>query len=357
MNISTIDWLKEIEDIANLGVYDMDLTTGTWTGSDSLIRIFDLPVKAQYTAEDFQAAVHPDDFDDVMAYYHECLKSRDYFNCVYRAIRTDGKVIYVSSKSRIFRDDNHIAVRILGIKQDITKQKTDEIRLKQLNEANEQKNEVLTMVAHDLKSPINQIKALSSLLKNDASDAQKLLLDILEDASDNALDIIGDLIEIAQLEQDIRLKLTNININDLVLKSVSFFDYNARQKNIRLKKSLSEDATAPIHRAKFKRVIDNLLSNAIKFSPEGETIKIKTEKKQGVVKLSVKDNGIGIAEKNIPKLFNKFSTLRRQGTKGEKSTGLGLSIVYEIVKKHNGEIFVKSEVNRGTTFTIKIPSV
>lgn len=355
MNISTNDLLKEIEDIANLGVYDMDLTTGTWTGSDRFINIFGLPVKKQYTAEEFQALVHPDDFKNVMDYYQECLQSNDYFNYEYRAVRTDGKIIYVSSKSRIFRDGSNAPERILGIKQDITKQKTDEIRLMQLNELNGQKNEVLAMAAHDLKSPINQIKALASFLRSDANEAQSSLLNILEESAKNALDIIGDLIEIAQLEQNAQLKLTNININELVLKSTSLFEYNAREKNIQLKTSLCEDATAPIHRAKFRRVIDNLLSNAIKFSPVGATVEISTKRKEGMVVLSVKDNGIGIEEKNIPKLFNKFSKLRRQGTKGEKSIGLGLSIVYEIMKKHKGEIAVKSKVNKGTTFIVKIP--
>lgn len=354
MTTLTGDLLKEIEEIANLGVYEMDLVTGTWTGSENFIKIFGLPLKENYTPEEFQSIIHPEDIDAVMAYYYECLKTKDHFNYEYRTIRPDGKILFISSKSRIFRDSSGTPVRILGIKQNLTQRKADELQLAELSKVNNEKNEVLTMVAHDLKSPINQIKALVSLLKRDANPEQAQLLAILENSAQNGLNIISDLIDIAQLEQDTNLKVVSTDINSLVIKSLSHFEYIAEHKNITLITSLCEDATAMIHRVKFQRVIDNLLSNAIKFSPQGTGVKITTKKHDGMIELSVKDQGLGIKKENISKLFNKFSKIRRRGTKGEHSTGLGLSIVYDIIKKHQGEITVESEVNKGTTFTIKL---
>lgn len=354
MTTVTGDLLKEIEEIANLGVYEMDLITGTWTGSENFIKIFGLPVKENYTQEEFLSIVHPEDIGAVMAYYSECLKTKDHFNYEYRVIRPDEKVLFISSKSRIFRDSSGTPVRVLGIKQNLTQKKADELQLEQLSRVNLEKNEVLTMVAHDLKSPINQIKALVSLLKRDANPEQAQLLAILENSAQNGLNIISDLIDIAQLEQGVNLKLVRTDINNLVIKSLSHFEYIAQHKNISLITSLCADATALIHRAKFQRVIDNLLSNAIKFSPQCTSVEITTKRQNGAIELSVKDHGLGIKKENISKLFNKFSKLRRRGTKGEHSTGLGLSIVYDIIKKHDGEITVESEVNKGTTFTIRL---
>lgn len=348
------DLLPQIEGIGNLGIYEMDLTTNTWTGSTHFIRISGLPVKPYYTAEEFQNMVHPDDLKAVMDHYAECLRSSDNFNMEYRLLHPDGQIVYISSRSKIFRDNNGTPVRILGIKQDVTKTRAGEIKLIQLNEMNEQKNEVLTMVAHDLKSPINQIKALISIMKHECSDPQHALLGIMENSCNNALDIVSDLIDTAQLEQNTRLNLVFTDINDMVKKACKHFEYYALQKDIVLKTSLAKNAHALVHRKKFQRVVDNLISNALKFSPKGSIVQVTTRRRNNKLFLSVIDKGTGIDEKHIPHLFNRFAKHRRRGTSGEASTGLGLSIVYEIIKKHKGEITVKSEVNKGTTFTVQI---
>ncbi|GAB4429056.1 MAG: hypothetical protein Kow0031_09480 [Anaerolineae bacterium] len=123
-NLTTM--LNESQRIAKTGSYETDLLTGTWVGSDSFIEIFGLPHKKKYTVEEFQAIVHPDDFDEVMAYFGHCLANQMNFDYEYRCLRSDGKVIYVSSRSKVYYGPDGTPLKIIGIKQDITERKLAE---------------------------------------------------------------------------------------------------------------------------------------------------------------------------------------------------------------------------------------
>ena len=112
-----------------------------------------------------------------------------------------------------------------------------------------------------------------------------------------------------------------------------------------------------INEKEFVHVTHNLISNALKFTPHGGEIKVKTQLINGSrVLIEISDNGMGISQTLLPGVFDKFSKAGRKGLDGEKSTGLGMWIVKHIVKLHGGEITVKSEERKGTTFSILIPS-
>jgi two-component system sensor histidine kinase VicK len=106
---------------------------------------------------------------------------------------------------------------------------------------------------------------------------------------------------------------------------------------------------------KFMQVLNNIYLNAIKFTPEQGVITTRVEKKERTVLISIEDNGIGIPKHLQPFIFEKFTRARRQGLKGEKTTGLGLSLAKLIVEWHNGKIWFTSEENKGTTFFVEIP--
>jgi two-component system sensor histidine kinase VicK len=106
---------------------------------------------------------------------------------------------------------------------------------------------------------------------------------------------------------------------------------------------------------KFNRVLDNLISNALKFSKEGDNLDIILSKEKNMALLQVQDHGLGIPKDMLPHIFERFTKAGRSGLKGEASTGLGLSIVKQIIEKHGGTITVNSEEGKGSCFSIRLP--
>jgi two-component system sensor histidine kinase VicK len=117
----------------------------------------------------------------------------------------------------------------------------------------------------------------------------------------------------------------------------------------------AKDVLVHINTDKFNRVLDNLISNALKFSKEKDKLDLILGTTGGYAVLQVQDHGLGIPKDMLPHIFERFTKAGRQGLKGETSTGLGLSIVKQIIEKHGGKISVDSEEGKGSTFTIKLP--
>jgi PAS domain S-box-containing protein len=352
MELNSIPLLPVIEEIAKIGCYETNMTTGTWTGSDNFIKIFGLEKKPFYTVEEFQALVHPDDFDWVMAHFSDCLRKQLDFNCEYRCVKNNGETVYVNSRSKVYYSPEGTPLRVLGVKQDVTVSKLNEQRLSELYENSIKKNEILSIVAHDLKSPLSQLESLAYLMKQKLNAQFHDLILLQETICKSAHATLNEIIEIAELE-DKRyvLKTTHTDINELIQRSVTTFNVMAAKKDIVIKTTLADECGAHVNAQKFSRMINNLLSNAIKFTSAGGKVEVVTNCFEDGFKVEVIDEGIGIHQDHIPLLFDKFSKVtRRPGTMGEKSTGLGLSIVKQIIDLHQGKITVRSREGQGTTF-------
>lgn len=348
--------VSTIEEIAKIGWYETDLLSGSWTGSDNFIKLFGLERKQRYAIEEFQALIHPDDFQQVMDTFALCLKNGNDFNCEYRCRIPDGKIIHVLSRSKIFYDAAGKPIRVVGVKQDVSAQKVFENELLRLTELNRRKTELLGFVAHDLRSPIAQMKSLALLLKCHAAQDQMQLLEMQLKVSDTAMNLIQELLDICESEHGvIEPSFEEVNINELINESVERFSERAKEREIHLNTEFCNNPFIKLDHRRFSRVMDNLLSNALKFTPSLKNVYIITESTMNSVVVKVKDEGIGIPEHIIPALFTKFSKVaKRSGIHGERSTGLGLSIVKQIVDLHGGTMNVETVVNGGTTFSIEL---
>lgn len=219
------------------------------------------------------------------------------------------------------------------------------------------KSEILGIVAHDLRNPLAVIKSAASLLETEEGVTEEInaYIQMINASCDKANAIIHDLIETAQNDFHTELELTDTHINGFLSSIVDEWLKNKKDTvNIRYHDAAYDIYTA-IQRDKMQRVLDNLISNALKFSDEDDHIEIKLSDSDDEVFITVEDYGIGIPAEHIPHLFERFSKARRDGLRGESSVGLGLNIVRQIVKKHNGDIVVKSVENNGTSFTISLP--
>lgn len=228
----------------------------------------------------------------------------------------------------------------------------------EIERASNFKTEVLGMVAHDLRNPIAAVESIAMIMELDAVD---------EDTQDNismvkqscvkARGIIDDLIEVARNESQQAFDMQKTELNQLLNDVVSTWKATVKTSHNILFTSYYNPVYVNINALKFQRVMDNLISNAAKFSDEKSPIEISLSKTNTFALIEVRDNGLGIPEDMLPKIFDRFSKAGRQGLRGEQSTGLGLSIVQQIIERHNGKIEVKSKVNEGSMFRIFLPLV
>ncbi|WP_051359663.1 PAS domain-containing sensor histidine kinase [Adhaeribacter aquaticus] len=274
-------------------------------------------------------------------------------------VRKDGSTLWVQVTSIIFRDNN-ISLGYT-IVEDISQRKTLELNLKELYDNQET---LMHMVAHDLKNPLYNIKAASEFLKEDIAEIPVLqnvnkqeslnLIQIISDVSDQALDIIRDLLIIGELEKSYNT-LEKTDLRNFIQSQLAKLKVRAQKKDIDITfLSPEEPVFAAIHQSKFIRVLENLISNAVKFTNKGGQVTISLKSKDQSAVLQITDNGIGIPEKLLPTIFNKFTRANRNGTERETTTGLGLYIVKLIVEKHHGKIWVESKENEGTSFFVEL---
>ncbi len=231
---------------------------------------------------------------------------------------------------------------------------------------NKAKDDILRIVAHDLRNPIGAVRTICYLLQNDISMGTAQTnnstipenIDLIDNASDNAMNIIDDLTESAEIEE--RKSVLNIEIRELapLLESIKkLYEAKARIKKISLKSSYtSKKIFVKIDRRKFSRAIENMISNAIKFTYKNGTVEINLTMQGENARISIIDNGIGIPKNMQNVMYDKFTDARRPGTDGEKTIGLGLSITKDIILRHSGKIWCKSSTDNGTTFYIEIPA-
>jgi signal transduction histidine kinase len=261
---------------------------------------------------------------------------------------------------------------------DLQKKEAEMTRLKneELNkaladaiEANRFKNELLSVAAHDLKNPLQSISGFAQLLKAKSSNPETVehYSDTIERGAAKMLAIVNELLTTAEHSvMGVRLDLQFINLVEILETIVHSNQPQLAQKQQTMQTHFPEVCNISADRMRLMKVMDNLISNAIKYSETGKTITVtcelitaKPESNQlsyQSVRVSVKDEGQGLSDEDKEKLFGRFQRLSAKPTGGESSTGLGLSIVKQIVELHGGRVWAESEgKGKGTTFFVELP--
>ncbi|MEP6613651.1 MAG: HAMP domain-containing sensor histidine kinase [Mucilaginibacter sp.] len=234
----------------------------------------------------------------------------------------------------------------------------NEIREKNLEieHASEFKSQLLSTVAHDLRNPIAAVETLAMMMEMEDINADTQdTLNLMKASCIRARTIIDDLLESARNDNSGEFITVKTELNAVVQQNIDVWKLQKEARNaIELISSINP-AYAQINHEKFTRVLDNLIGNALKFSKEKSKIEVFISKRNKNIIIEIKDRGLGIPPNMLPIIFTPFSKAGRTGLKGEQSTGLGLSIVKQIIEKHNGKIEVESEVGKGSTFRIVLP--
>lgn len=234
-----------------------------------------------------------------------------------------------------------------------------ELALEELKVQEKDKTRILNSVAHDVMNPIAAIVSLTDILLYDQDNFtpdQLEVINLIKEASNNSINLSKDILEAAENTINKTLLKEKTDINQLVMRSVELLSFGAQSKKQTIVPHLPlQTVFAFIYKDKMRRVINNILGNAIKFSHEGAKIDITLTQEGDNVHIAVQDYGIGIPEQNQAHVFDMFTDVKLPGTSGEVAHGLGLSISLQIVKAHNGDIWLESELGKGTTFHIVFP--
>ncbi|MCH8495621.1 MAG: hypothetical protein LAT57_08325 [Balneolales bacterium] len=242
--------------------------------------------------------------------------------------------------------------------------KTDELlsKNKELILLNEEKNNLMGIVAHDLRSPLASLTSALQMLQMEPEMPQEEMLNIYSMMGENIekqLKMISKVLDIDALESgQVSIQFEKINIDAVGNRVVKQYIDTAQKKNIQIETAFEiENAPILADTNYLDQVIDNLLSNAIKFSPEGSTVRVITKKHGKSVRLGVQDAGPGISAQDQAILFDKYKKLSAKPTGGEKSTGIGLSIVKRFTEAMNGKVWCDSQLTKGATMWIEFELV
>ena len=230
-----------------------------------------------------------------------------------------------------------------------------------MKKLNELKNEFLGIAAHDLRNPIGIILGYSEFLIEDIDEFlsadQKEMLQSIQSSCQFMLHLLNELLDVSIIESGkLNLEKRKVNIVNILKNNLKLNSVIAQKKNISIQFNANEIIPIiEIDPEKIEQVMNNLISNALKFSLPQTKINVNVFLTGEHVTISVTDQGPGIPKNEIKKLFKTFTTTSVKSTGGEKSAGLGLSIVRNIVMGHKGKIWVDSRIGIGSTFYFSLP--
>lgn len=301
---------------------------------------------------------HPDMPKEIFKELWTTIQAKKIFKAIIKNRTKDGSSYYVASTIVPILNDKGEIIEYLSLRYNITE--LVEAKENALN-AQKAKTIFLANMSHEIRTPLNAIIGFSEILTHSPKidDENKKHAQIIEQSAKALLGIINDILDISKIENgNFDINLTQTNIHNIVLNVHELFLHKAQDKNIRL--NLFYDATIPssllCDGIRLRQVLLNLINNAIKFTPNGGRIDFSVEALDtdsnsfSKVRFSVKDSGIGISKDKIDNIFEPFIQLDNESNKKYEGTGLGLSICNHIIESFHSKLYVKSELNCGSTF-------
>jgi len=216
-------------------------------------------------------------------------------------------------------------------------------------------------VSHEIKTPLTAIKGfVETLHQGSVDDPEEVarFLGIINKHVDRLSAIVEDLLSLSRIEQEDEgktIELENGYIKEVFQSAMQICRPKAEEKNIALTPECDDQISAKYDTTLLEQAVVNLLDNAIKYSEPKSTIHLKARRSSSEIVISVEDQGLGIAQKHLPRLFERFYRVDKARSRTLGGTGLGLAIVKHIAQAHGGDVTVESTLGKGSTFTIRLP--
>jgi signal transduction histidine kinase len=363
---SNYSLLRIAGETAKFGGWNLNLEENRVIMSDEVALIHGKPKGFHPTLAEAISFYAPEWVDKITSVVSDCAEKGIPFDEELEIINAAGKRIWVRTNGEAICGNDGNIEKIQGSFQDISEKKQTEEALRRseakFKELNDTKDKFFSIIAHDLRSPFHNIVGFSNLLVRDILEKDYAGIErfatIIQDSSERAMDLLVNLLEWSR-SQTGRMEFLPemINFSQLTDNVIQLLHDSAENKGISIYTEAPVNLMVCADKAMLGTILRNLISNAIKYTRTGGQIVVKARQNNKELLVSVADNGVGIGNQEILKLFRIDQNQSTVGTQNEKGTGLGLILCKEFVGKHGGKIWVESEVGKGSTFCFAVPEM
>lgn len=268
-------------------------------------------------------------------------------------------ILFAGLIYRYYRKQKRLGYYLTEVNEQITFQnEVIDNKNKKLNALNSEKNDLIKIVAHDLKNPLSNIITAVQLIQDTQQKEQEIPLEIIEGSAKRLSEMITKILDVESIEQGLsNLHLEPVNLSEVLTSLCESVKNQATKKHIKIHQDVNQDVMVLGDKTYVYQVMENIVSNAIKYSPFDKNIYIALKPLNKVAKVEIKDEGPGISEKEQKKLFQMYQKLSSTPTADEHSSGLGLSIAKKYMDAMNGKIWCKSKLDHGTSFYVQLPLI
>ncbi|ARU58804.1 sensory box protein [Oleiphilus messinensis] len=362
----TKERLELAAEVSNLGIWEWDLNSGELQWNDNMYAIYEPPpelIEKKLLYSFWRSRLHPADSARAERELALSIQRHESWSSEFRLLMDDRRVKFVRATGALKYDNEGNIVKLVGGNLDITAQRMLENRLRELKDeadaANQSKSEFLANMSHEIRTPMNGILGVAELLgRSSLSSQQQDYLAMIQSSAKSLLSILNDILDLSKIEAGkLELEVQEFDIAEVVGNSVKSFAMIAHKKNIHLAIFVSDTVPPNLMGdvVRLNQILLNLVGNAIKFTERGEVAVSVERTGHEQYAITVSDTGIGIAPDKQALIFSAFSQADNSTTRKYGGTGLGLTIVAQLVKLMGGDVTVVSDLGEGATFRLSLP--
>ncbi len=347
-------------------IWDWDLATNEIWWSDGLNKMLGYEESEMVNGLDsWLSKLHPDDREGVEESLNEAInRGTEQWVAEYRIQHEEGYYVFVSNRAYVLYNEYNMPYRMIGSFIDLSDLKVAQEELQQTNKhlmrVIDDLDTFVYTASHDLKSPIANIEGLITVLEEQIGKIEHIpgeptepLFEMIKESIARFKNVIRDLTDIAKIQRDVDGEAEALELQEVYQNVHDELKEEALRKHARLEVDFSAAPSINFSRKNLHSIFHNLLSNALKYSSPDRAphIKVSTRKQGKFVELAIEDNGLGISKSNQSKMFTLFKRFHSH----VEGTGMGLYIVKRIMDNSGGKVYVKSDADHGTTFTLYFP--
>ncbi len=347
---------RAIGESIDYGVWVCDPDGRNVYASDSFLRLVGL-TQEQCSSFGWGDVLHPDDAERTIAAWKECVRTGGTWDIEHRFKGVDGRYHPILARGLPVRDERGVVTCWAGINLDIRRLKDAE---EALRDQDRRKDEFLAMLAHELRNPLAPIRNATSIMElaEDDREAQRWSRELIDRQLRQLSRLVDDLLDVSRITQGkIVLTTEPLEVSSFINLAEEASRPLLESKHHTLEVSLpSEPMRLEGDLTRLSQVVQNLLNNAAKFTPEGGLVRLRVTADGETCRISVRDNGEGIASDSMPRIFDLFTQASRSPDRSQGGLGIGLTLVKRLVEMHGGTVQASSEGHgRGSEFVVSLP--